>query len=519
MQANLNPEIQSAVPVSSTKQDILNTAKGSSILFFGQIFDYASRFIFGIIIARWLGASDFGLYNLGVAFASILAPFAMFGLPTGMVRFLPIAIRKKDEADFAGLLKVGLAIVGVTSIGLGLVGFMAADWLAVALFNKPDMGVVLRIVSLCIPLIALSGGVFAPATRAFKQMQYHVVANNIAFNIGKIGFTILFLSLGLGVSGAISGHVAAWMIQLILLIYFLNRLFPLGRLVHAAPSNTRELLSFSLPLYFSTFMGKLENNLEIMFLGFYGSTASVGIYNAAFRVTIVGSMSLLAISTSITPIISDLYHQNKRVELNELYKITTKWSLTFSLIFFLILVMFARPILSVFGREFESGTLALMIMAFGNLANGGTGICATLVTMTGHSKLRLYNSIFSIILTLMLDLLLIPFWGVIGAAVVTMLTVMILNTLYTIQLYKLLRLWPYDRSFGKPLLAGLVAFLITSLFNWIVPAETHLIYLALNIICLCFSFIIVLILLGLSEEDRLVLNRIHKRFKAMFLRG
>ncbi len=511
-----------AIVVQSTSQDlspdhdILTAAKGGGIIFFGNLFSYASRFAFGIVVARSIGADGYGLYDLGITTVLTLTGVVLLGLPGGIVRFLPAVLRERDEARVGGILQASVALVGFVSLVMALIIFGLADPLADNLFHEPSLAPILRIASVCIPLTAV-GRVLIAAIQGFEEMQYQVYADSILFNVGKIGLTVLFLSAGLGASGVLTAHVVAWVAEDALLLHYLNRLSPLRRLLRASQRNTRELLSFSLPLWLTRLINTFGGKIELLLLGMLGTVAAVGVYGAALRIQMIGTALLLAVQTAAMPIISDLHHRGGHAQLNRLYRTLTKWSLSFNLPFFLMTTLFARPILAIFGRDFTAGVPVLVIVALGTLVNAGTGICGAMINMTGHSRLSFYNSVASFILTLTLDLLLIRVWGMVGAAVATGLVIAIMNVVRLLEVYWFLRFWPYDLTFVKPVVAGFVALIVGFVTNRLAPADLNLFYLVLNIALLWSSYAATTLLLGLSEEDQMVMNRVKRQFSAKLL--
>jgi O-antigen/teichoic acid export membrane protein len=192
--------------------------------------------------------------------------------------------------------------------------------------------------------------------------------------------------------------------------------------------------------------------------------------------------------------------------------------LAFVLPFFLTLVLFGRPILSIFGEEFGTGTTALVIVSVGMLVNAGTGICGGVIDMSGYSKLSFLNSLVSVIMILALDILLVPIWGVNGAAVTSAMSMAGVNIARLIQVYWLHRLWPYNVTFLKPIVAGAVALVVGLSSGRLMPADLNLLYLVINIAAVYVSFVGATLLLGLSEEDRVLLSRTRRRFAGALVR-
>lgn len=494
-------------------QDIVTAAKGSGIIFIGQLFEYASRFLFGIILARSVGAEGYGLYNIGDTVASTASIFALLGLPSGVVRFLPAAIGEDDEERAWGILQVAIALVGAFSLLLAVGVFGLSEWIAWRLFHEPAAVPVLRLATVWVPLTAM-GLLLAAATRGFKRMRYQVYANSIAFNVIRVALTALVLSVGLGVPGVFVANAVASAITVGLLVYFLNRLFPLRRPLRAARRNTRRLLSFSLPLFLTQVIHQLRSQIELLVLGVLGTVAAVGVYGAALRIQMVGMALLFAVQTAAMPIIADLHHRGKHAQLRRLYRTLTKWAFSFNLPFFLTTILFAKPILAIFGQEFTIGAPVLIIAALGTLISAGTGICSATINMTGHSKLSFYNSLISLVLRVTLDVLLIRAWGMVGAAVATGLVVVIMSVVLLLQVRWILGAWPYDLTFVKPIVAGLVAFLVGLVTTRLTPAGLNLSYLVLDVGLLWSSYAAVTVLLRLSEEDQMVVNRVKMQFGA-----
>jgi len=110
-----------------------------------------------------------------------------------------------------------------------------------------------------------------------------------------------------------------------------------------------------------------------------------------------------------------------------------------------------------------------------------------------------------------LNVLLIPRWGMVGAATASLAAVAINNLLRLIEVYILFRLLPYNVSFLKPVTAGLAALAAALALGRLLPAEASLLYAAVNVIILLAAYVGAILLLGLSEEDRSVLARLRGR--------
>jgi O-antigen/teichoic acid export membrane protein len=495
-------------------QNVLTAAKGGSIAFAGKLFEYVVRFGFSVVLARSIGAEQYGLYTLGLTVVPIASMMALLGLQTGMVRFLAPAIKQKDEADIWGIIQVCSGIPAFFSLIFAFGLFLLSDPIAIQAFHEPHLAPVLRLVSFSIPLDALAFIAYVIII-SFKRPEFSVLANNIILPLSKLFLTIGFLAIGLGVLGAVSAHVIASAIGLVLIIYFVNLLFPLRRSLRAARRNTRELLRYSLPVHAGWVFSTVRGTLETLVLGFVGLTVGVGVFSIAQRLSTLGTLFYLSVGNISTPIIAILFSQGDIAQLNSFYRTTTKWVVMFNLPLFLTLVIFARPLLSIFGSDFTTGTMGLIILAVGNLVYTGTGIGQNILDMTNHTKYNSANSAFMIIITILLDLLLIPRWGVIGAALASAASTVIINLVCLIEVFILLKMLPYDRSFFKPIIAGLIASIITYLLSQHLSLGPFFLLVVGGII-LWGIYALVLYCLGFSKEDILVGKAVHSRLKTIF---
>ena len=499
---------------TTSKKGILTAAKGGGITFFGNLVEYAFRFAFSIVLTRSIGAEQFGLYNLALTVAAFAAVFADLGLPHGVVRFVPIFIQERDEDGLWGLLQSTTTLIGAISLFFATGLFVLADPLAEQVFHEPSLAPFLRLTSIAVPFTALAPIVVA-ATRGFKQMQYKVYAQDIAFQIIKFILMVILLRFGLGVSGALMAHIIALAVAIGLLFYFLHRLFPLNRPPRSARWEIGNLLRFALPLYFGKLIGQFSGDIETLLLGMLDTAVSVGIYAVAFRVGAVGRMFLLSIGLVAMPIVSDLYHRRDYAQLDSLYQTVTKWSFSFNLPFLVTVLLFARPLLSIFGSDFGTGAPSLIVLSLGILADAAIGIPGVLLSMTGRSKLHLLNSIVGVITTVSLSLLFIPRWGAFGAAIAAAVSLTVDNALALLEVFILYRLWPYNRGFVKPLIASLMAAAITFGVNhWIPTGPTLSFSLVFNIAVLWLSYAMGLMLLGISQEDKLILSTLKARLNS-----
>jgi O-antigen/teichoic acid export membrane protein len=187
--------------------------------------------------------------------------------------------------------------------------------------------------------------------------------------------------------------------------------------------------------------------------------------------------------------------------------------------FVITTILFAKPILGIFGEEFVSGVPVLIIVGLGLLVGASTRVSNSMITMTGHSRLTFLNTGAGLILNVFFSLLLIPTRGIVGAALASAFTLTVISITRLLQVFWLNRLWPYNRNFVKPFFASMVALVISYLASLFLPTGDNLIYLAINIVILWATYIFILLFLGLADEDQFLLSHAGSQFKTRLQRS
>src|SRR5262249_31831573 len=169
--------------------------------------------------------------------------------------------------------------------------------------------------------------------------------------------------------------------------------------------------------------------------------------------------------------------------------------------------VFARDILSLFGSQFEAGSACLIILAVGQFANCMTGCSNGMLLWAGHSKLVMWNNVATYILQISLYLLLVPSYGIIGAALVVSVCHLLNTFLRIFQVHHVLGVWPYDSTLVKPVASALISLALVLTVRTVLPAYETGVLAGLFILTygsLQFMF-------GLHAGDRALLEHLRRR--------
>ena len=493
---------------------MLTVVKGGGILFAGKVLLSASRLITAILLARLLSVEQFGLYSLAISASGIIVGISLLGLEVAQVRFVAIAASRKDEVGLWGAFQIGIGLTTLLSVITSTGLFAIAYPIAANFFHEPRLAPLLQFACLIVPFL-VSNEVLGGTTRGLKNMHHAVIAQDIFQPLIRLILIVILGIAGLTARQAIIIFGISGGISALLLLIFLNKQFSLRRPIGVDLRNVRKMLTFSLPLWLSNLMVTFRNNLEAILLGSLNTITNVGIFRAVSQVNLLGEMVYSSIINSARPTIAELHDRGDREQLGQMYQTVTKWIMTLNLPVFLIIVLFPEPILSVFGKSFVNGASALAIMAWASFVNSGTGMCSSIIDMTGYSKLKLLNTLVRLVSSLVLNIFLIPRWGIMGAAITALIVEIVVNFLAILEVWILFRLLPYKNGILTPMLAGMAAFTAVYLINHLSAWRENPLWLVVSLLVMFSVYIGVILGLGLDPEDRMLLSHLQKRAKSI----
>ena len=497
---------------SEAEQDLHILASGASISFVGRMINAATVAILQIFLARWLGEALFGLYAVGWTVIKIGSLIGTIGLHQGVIRF-GARYWPNRLGEVRRVLRTSLMGSGVLSVLLALGLFLGAESIATALFRNPSLTPVLRIVAFAIPFAALLR-VGGAATRISQKMKYGALAEDISRPTSNLLFVLVLSIVGLSLSNTLIATVISFAIGLLVVGYFILQLFG-GKADQSEPPNRDpilpSLLIFSIPAFLAGLSGVLILRADRLFLAFFLGPADVGVYQAASQSAVVFAMIIGAFNAIFAPMIADLYHRHQHERLNELFKMSTKWGLYLSLPVFLVFAVYAEDILRVvFGPAYVRGASAFTILSFSQVINVATGAVGSILLMTGRQNQWLIIAGTMVGVNFLSNVLLIPRFGIEGAATATAITMIGLLIPGLAYVRHSLKLWPYDRRYWKGGIAALVTLIPLLVMSGILVAP-GLVLILLVAVLAAGTFASSLLLLGLESEDRELLRIIQRQ--------
>ncbi len=175
---------------------------------------------------------------------------------------------------------------------------------------------------------------------------------------------------------------------------------------------------------------------DVLILGIFTNDSNIGIYNISYKIAMLTSLSLFAVNSIAAPKISELYHSNKMEEFKQTISLSSKITFFSSLPLVIIFLVFSEYILIFFGNEYINGKWVLIILSLGQFINCIAGPAGYILQMTGKEKIFKNIIIFSVFINVSLNFILVPFYGILGASLSSLFSLLISSTCSLYIIYK-----------------------------------------------------------------------------------
>jgi O-antigen/teichoic acid export membrane protein len=489
--------------------ELENVVKGTSLNFLGAI----SRSLFGtllvFVLAKIMTNEEMGLFFLGINFVTVLTIIAVSGFAAGIRRYVSIAHGKEDAGLAWDYFNTSIIIVIPFVSAISLVMLVFSEEISIGLFSKPNLANVLIALIPFLILFVLSQ-LFLSVTQAYKQMKYSVICLDIVNNLLRILIALALASLGFSLYSGIWAYVIAILVTTMMAFHYFKKTIPERE---KKPNNYKiiEMMSFSFPVTLSNIADTGNGLLATLLLGFFLSASDVGLYAVAIKIVAVGAIVLSSFNIMFSPLISQLHNQNKTKELKILFTCITRWVFSISLPVYILIAWYSSSIGALFGEEYIAAQVCIIILCLGQLMNALTGPSGNILLMSGYAFINLWTNLLGLIMILLLNVLLIPEYGIVGSAIAGAIAIFVVNIVRVYLAWKKLGLHPYELAYIKPVVAAIILFIILIFASpdsdQVVGIMQLLVYGILGVI----GYFLALISLGLNQEDRYVFSRISDR--------
>lgn len=474
--------------------------KGAGLFFVGMVIGKAAFYLFRLIVAR-LGTAEYGTFSLAVSVFDIIAMISFLGVTTAILRFIPEARAKADNGRIKDLIFSAFRISITASAVLAFFLYLSSGFISIRIFSNPGLEPLLVLMAVAIPFYS-AGGVATTVLRSYGKMEFEVFTKFIVENAVKLLLAALFISMGLGVFGVTVAFVVSILSTFVLALYFMQtRAVRFFSRRMSFSGLEQPLLRYSLPLMLSSIVYVIIAWADVLILGAFKPASEVGLYSAALPTAGLLLLLPMALNSLFLPVIAQLLSLKKKAEFSTVYYTLSKWIFFGNFGIFLMFFFFGRQVLRVlFTQPYEAAGLALQILAAGHLFYSVFFNSSDVLGALNKPRLILKNTVISSAANVVINLLLIPPLGFVGAAIGTSASYLLLGGLNAYEVHRLTGAMPFSKAIYKPILGGSASLLAAfSVFRLLHFPSADLYLFALSI---AYGFLYLLSLILLRSLDR-----------------
>ncbi|MGD1864478.1 MAG: oligosaccharide flippase family protein [Phormidesmis sp.] len=393
-------------------------------------------FVTSVVLARLLGKAGFGTYTYVVSWAYLLAIPATLGFEGLVGREISIYQAKLSWSHISGLLRWANILTIFSSLAIATtaaaIAFSSADG------GDPHLLLCFLLVMLALPMMALRN-IRRGSMRGLDRIVLGLFPEMLvapALILVLVALSAVWLQDDFTASWAVGIYVLATGVTLALSMTQLERILPFN-VQTALPRYARiDWLTRALPFMFLESVNVINARADLLMLGQLNGVEATGIYVPVNRGAQLIVFVLMAFSGPLSPTIASLYATGKQQELQQLLLKAARVCLLVSAIATTALLIFGRQYLLVFGPGFDTGLEALRVLCIGKVLYVFVGLAPMVLSMTGHARLTAITGLVSVLINIALNLVLIPRYGVTGAAIATTCGLMASGVVNTIWAYK-----------------------------------------------------------------------------------
>ena len=447
--------------------------RGSSLLLAGRTVSLGLDFATQVLLVRYLSKDAFGAWSYALAVVALFGNIALFEMGNTLARFVPLYRERNDVGRVRGAIALAFAVVLTlgSAIAIGIIVTIVV--IGIRPTEDPSALQLVVLVSFLIPVQGLD----SLLTSLFASLG---ASRPIFLRQAVIGPTlrlVVVLALILSHSDVLVlaiGYVGASILGLLLYGGML-RGGKLWRSDTDAPSDgrlipAREMLGFATPLLTSTLVWLLMESSDALLLGFFFDSAAVANFRAVLPMARLNQIVTLTFATLYLPTAARLYARGAYDALADTYWQTAAWMCAFTFPILLITFSFApSATVGLYGIRYASSAPIMAVLAIGYFFQTALGFNGLTLKVYGKLRYTVSIDVAMALLNVIANLVLIPRYGPIGAAIGTSATLVLHNVLKQFGLWRYTGWpalpWQYAPVYAAIIGLAVLAFILESLWS------------------------------------------------------
>ena len=412
--------------VAPAGADLGRLARGGMLNLVGTGVSGMANLVLVVLVTRGFPKAEAGIFFAATTVFLLGVRISDLGVSTGLVYFMARFRALGLQYRIKQILKVGLTPAVIASVITGTALFVFAPELAsVAVRGHPGpFATFLRILAVFLPVAMLSDATLS-ATRGYGTIRPTALVEKVARPAAQVLLTLVAVLLASG-----NALTLAWVVPYLgsataaliwLSVLRTRRAKAAIRPPDAPPEDirqtAREFWRFTAPRAVTGVVQLALQRMDIVLVAALRGPAEAAVYTAATRFLVVGQLAAQAFTQVVEPKLSELLGHGDRAAARTVYQTSTCWLVLLNWPFYLSFVACAPFVLRLFGPGYETGSTVVIVLAAAMLVATACGMVDTVLIMAGKTTWNLGNALLALTVNVVVDLILIPQIGILGAAI------------------------------------------------------------------------------------------------------
>ena len=493
---------------SETDSALRKLVSSGSFTFGGNLIEMAISFVAIILVGRYLSVANFGSINIALKILTVSFVFSALGMGSAIQRFVP---RASTATGRRSVFVSAYHILIVASLIMGVAVFVSAGLLADQVFNDETLKPVLQIIAFAIPanvLLRHTGSI-----RALERVGPEIIVKSIVWPISRIALIVGAVIISGGILEIAGAYTISYWIGGLLGFAVVAYYTPLLDFSTSWQPKYRKLLTYSIPLMAGGMMSFIMTWADVFMLGYFSSSAEVGLYTAGYTLGSTINLTLGSLSALFLPLFSGMHAEGNFERMQTVYRLVSKWAAFVSLPVLMTLVLFPHRILSMtFGEKYAAGAaMIVIVVGFTYFIRTIMGPNNKALEAIGATKAVMWGNIIAATLNIATNILLIPKYGALGAAIATLVSFTSLNIVYSGVLYMKNGIHPFSFRTYIPMIGYAIVLTMIAMGSRAIIVDKRLmigVYLIIGGIV--YPFVIALTN-GFEREDIMLVNALENK--------
>lgn len=409
------------------------SARAASISGLSMTYNRVLTTLVGIYAAHALGAGLYGSYNLARNIFLVVSVLTPLGLDLALQRYLnQPEIPERIRFGVIKHLRIFALLIAITPLVILLGGF--SDWVSAHVFPHPHFSAALSITMLCLPFatdLAVLGGAFRGI---FTPVPSIIAVNCIQPTVRALGIIIL-LALDQGIFAVLYGTVLGYVASSLYLLVKARQILPKAEIpVKEGIGAAKNVLRYAPSMALSLFIFTLARSIDTLAVGYWHTSADAGQYAIVIMAVQLVSIVSSSLGQTLGPALTVAYANNDKILTANLIKQNMLMCSALGAPFCVVIAVWGCDIDLILGPSYKIAPLAFIVGAAGQFVVATTQNASLALTMTNRHNLELLNNIVSLAVQILCCWLLVPGYGIVGAGMATLVSMVVINAMRQIQI-------------------------------------------------------------------------------------